>query len=223
MDLGAWWATVHGVTKSRTQLTSERILAHGAVSLLVDGFDMWRVCHIEQLLLPNLISPLTENKVQLLSHVQLFRPHGHVSLPCPSLSPRVDSNSCPLSRWCHPAISSSVTAFSSCFQSSPASGSFPMNQFFASGGQSIGASASASVLPVNIQGWFHFGLPGLISLQSKGLSRVFSNTIVQKHQFFVKHKAKGIFDYSFISSQLALIRLFLCIRLWVKFWRSSDE
>ena len=104
--------------------------------------------------------------------------------PCPSPTPGVYSNSCPLSRWCHPTISSSVIPFSSCPQSLPASGSFPMSQFFASGGQSIGVSSSASVLPMNIQGWFPLGWTGVISLQSKGLSRVFSNTTVQKHQFF---------------------------------------
>ena len=113
-------------------------------------------------------------------------PHGlqHTKLPCPSLSPRVCSKSRPLSWWCCPTISSSVTAFSSCPQSFPASGSLPMSHFFASGGRSIRASVSASVLPVNIQGWFLLGLTGLISLQSKGLLRVFSSTTVQKHQFF---------------------------------------
>ena len=105
-------------------------------------------------------------------------------LPCPSTTPRVYSNSCPLSQWCHPTNSSSVIPFSSCLQSFPASGSFPMSQFFASGDQSTGASASASVLPINIQEWFPLGWTGLISLQSKGLSRVFSNTTVQKQQFF---------------------------------------
>ena len=108
----------------------------------------------------------------------------HNRLLCPSSSPGVCSNSCPLSQWCHPTISSSVIPFSSCPQSLPASESFPMSQFFASGGQSIRASASASVLLMNIQGWFPLGLTGLISLQSKGLSRVFSSTIIQKHQFF---------------------------------------
>ena len=115
-----------------------------------------------------------------------LQPHGlqHVRPPCPSLSPRVYSNPCPLSRWCHPTISSSVTPFSSCPQSFPISESFPMSQLFASGGQSIGASASASVLPMNTQDWYPLGWTGWISLQSKGLSRVFSNTTVQKHQFF---------------------------------------
>ena len=113
-------------------------------------------------------------------------PHGlqHASLPCPSPNPRVYSNSRPLSQWCHPTISSSVVPFSSHHQSFPASGSFPMSQFFVSGGQTIGASASASVLPMNIQDCFPLGLTGLIFLQFKGLSRVFSNTTVQKHQFF---------------------------------------
>ena len=113
-------------------------------------------------------------------------PHGlqHTRPPCPSATPRTYPNSCPLSRWCHPTISSSVVPFSSCPQSLPASGSFQMSQLFASGGQSIGVSASASVLPMNIQDWFPLGLTVLISLQSQGLSRVFSNTTVQKHQFF---------------------------------------
>ena len=113
-------------------------------------------------------------------------PHAlqHTRPPCPSPTPRVYSNSCPLSQWCHPTISASVVPFSSCLQSFPASGSFQMSQYFASGGQSIGVSASASVLPVNIQDWFPLGWTGWISLLSKGLSRVFSNTTVQKHQFF---------------------------------------
>ena len=113
-------------------------------------------------------------------------PHGlqHSRLPCLSPTPRAYSNSWSLSQWCHPTISSSVVRFSSHLQSFPASVSFPMSQFFASGGQIIGASASASVLPMNIQYWFPLGLTGLTSLQSKGLSRVFSNTTVQKHQFF---------------------------------------
>ena len=115
-----------------------------------------------------------------------FRPHGlqHARLPCPSPTPKVCSNSCPSSQWCHSTTSSSVVPFSFCLQSSPASGSFPMNQIFTSGGQSIGVSASASVLPMNIQDWFPLGWTGWISLQSKGLSRVFSNNTVQKHQFF---------------------------------------
>ena len=112
--------------------------------------------------------------------------HGlqHARPPCPSPTPGVYSNSCLLSQWCHPTISSSVVPFSSCLQSFPPSGSFQASQFFASGGQSIGVSASASVLPMNIQDWFPPGWTGWISLQSKGLSRTFSYTTVQKHQFF---------------------------------------
>ena len=115
-----------------------------------------------------------------------LRPYGlqHAKLPCPSPTPRAYSYSCLSSQWCHPTISSSVVPFSSCLQFFPASESFPMSQFFTSGGQSIGASASASVLPMNIQEWFHLGLTGLISLQSKRLSRVFSNNNVQRNQFF---------------------------------------
>ena len=123
--------------------------------------------------------------IQPFSCVQLFEIHGlqHTRLPCPSLIPAVWANSCPLSWWCHPAISSSLTSFSSCPQLFPASASLPMGWLFASAGHSIGASASASVLPMNIQDWFPLGLTGLISLQSRGLSRVFCNTTVQKHQF----------------------------------------
>ena len=113
-------------------------------------------------------------------------PHGlqYARLPCPSPTLRVYSNSCPLSWWCHPTVSYSVIPISSHLQSFPASGSFPMIQFFPSGGQSIRISASASVLPMNIQDGFPLEWTGWISLQSKGLSRVFSNTTVQKHQFF---------------------------------------
>ena len=120
-----------------------------------------------------------------LSGVQLFvtpwTAAHQASLSIPN--PGAYSNSCPLSRWCHPTISTSVVPFSSCLQSFPASGSFQMSQFFASGGQSIGVSASASVLPVNTQDWFPLGLTSWISLQSKGFSTVFSKTTVQKHQF----------------------------------------
>ena len=113
-------------------------------------------------------------------------PHGlqHIRPPCPSPTPGVYPDSCPLSWWCHPTISSSVVPFSSCLQSFPASGSFKMSPFFSSGGQRTGVSASASILSVNIQDWFPLGWTGWISLQSKGLSRVFSNTTLQKHQFF---------------------------------------
>ena len=120
--------------------------------------------------------------VQLLSHVRLFATPWTARLPCPSPSSTVCSNSCRLSQWCHPTISSFVTPFSLCPQSFPVSVSFPMSWLFASGGKSIGASAS--VLPMNIQGLFPLGLSTLISLLSKGLSRIFSSTTVQTHQFF---------------------------------------
>ena len=126
------------------------------------------------------------SSIPLLSHVQLFATPWlqHARLPFPALSPRVCSNSCPLSQWYHQIISSSVIPFSSCLQSFPESGSFPMSWLFASGHQSIGTSALALVLPVNIQDWFPLGLTSLISLLSKGLSRVFSSTTIWKHQFF---------------------------------------
>ena len=112
-----------------------------------------------------------------------LRPHGlhHARPPCPSPTPRIYSNSCPSSQWCHPTISSSIVPLPSCPQSFPASGSFQMSHFFASGGKGIGVSASASVLPMNIQDSFPLGFTGLVSLQSKGLLRVFSNTTVWKH------------------------------------------
>ena len=119
------------------------------------------------------------------SCLNLLQPHGlqHAKLPCPSATLRANSNYFPSRQWCHPTISSSAIPFSSHLQSFPASGSFPMSQFFTSGSQSIEASVSTSVLPMNIQDWFPLGWTGWISLQSKGLSRVFSNTTVQKHQF----------------------------------------
>ena len=133
------------------------------------------LCHLR-----SLYSVRKECSVQFSSSVvsDSLWPHElqHARPPCPSPNPRVYSNSCPSSRWCHPTISSSVIPFSSRFQSFPTSGSFPVSQFFTSDGQSIGVSASASVLPVNIQNWFPLGLTGLISLLFKGLSRVFSNT-----------------------------------------------
>ena len=136
-------------------------------------------------------------------------PHGlqHARFPCPSTTPRVHPNSCPLSWWCYPTISSSVVPFSSCPKSFPASGSFPMSQLFTSGGQSIGVSGSTSVLPVNTQDWSPLGWTGWLSLQSKGLSRVFSKSqfksisssvlsflyspiLISIHDYFIKH----IFD-----------------------------
>ena len=124
-------------------------------------------------------SPVSQLCLTLLPHES-----QHARPPCPSPNPGVYSNSCPSSQWCHPAMLSSVAPFFSCPQSLTGSGSFPMSQLFASGGQKTGASASALVLPMNTQGWSPLGWTGWISLQSKGLSRVLANTTVQKHQFF---------------------------------------
>ena len=129
---------------------------------------------------------LASQAVQSLSHVQLFATAWteHARLPCLPPIPGACLKSCASSWWSHPTISPSVIPFSSCLQSFPASGSFQMSQFLASGGPSVGVSASTSVLPMNIQDWFPLGWTGWISLQSRGLSRVFSNTTVQKYQFF---------------------------------------
>ena len=152
-------------------------LARGALSipLLMSMSDVY---------IRSFLCPLPSSLHSVRSYS--LQPHGlqHARPPCPSPTPGVYSNSCPLSRWCHPTISSSVIPFSSSLQSFPASGSFQMSQFFTSGSQSIGVSASASVLPMNILDWFPLGWTGWISLQAMGLSRVFSNTTVQKHQFF---------------------------------------
>ena len=135
-----------------------------------------------------------------------LRPHRlqHTRIPCSSPPPGACSNSCPSSWWCHPTISSSVIPFSSPLQSFPASGSFPVSNFFPSGGQSIGASASASVLPMNILGWFPLRLTGWISLKSKELSRVFSNTTVQKHQFL----------FQILKDDAVKVLHFICQQIW---------
>ena len=159
MDRGAWKATVQRATKSQTWVK-------------------WLSMH------KSLFSVQFSHSVMSDS----LRPHGlqHVRLPCPSPIPGACTGSCPVNWWCHPIISSSVIPFSSHLQSCPATESFPVSQLFASGDHSSGASASASasVLPMNIQDWFLLGWTGWICLQSKGLSRVFSSTTVQKHQFF---------------------------------------
>ena len=150
-----------------------------------------------------------------------LHPHGlqHTRPPCPSPTPRVYSNSCPLSQWCHPTISSSVIPFSSRLQSFPASGSFPVIQFLASTGQSIGVSTSASVLPMNIQDWFPLGWTGWISLQSKGLSKVFSNTnskasilqcwalfmILLSHPYMTTGKTIALTRQTFVSKVMSLL------------------
>ena len=138
-------------------------------------------------------------------------PHGlqHARPPCPSPAPGVYSNSCPLNQWCHPTISSSVVPFSTHLQSFPASGSFPMNQFFASGGQRTGGSASTSVLPKNTQEWFPLGWIDWISLQSMWLLRVFSNTTIQKHQFFstqLSLQSSSHIHYTTTGKTIALTR-----------------
>ena len=154
------------------------------------------VCHLNCLIWWNSMMPSPslafglKSSLNVINSVQFsgsvvsnsMQPHGlqHARLPCPSPTPGACSNSCPLIRWCHPTFSSFAVPFSSCPLSFPASGSFPMSQFFTSGGQSIGGAASATVLPINIQDWFPIGWTGWISLQSKGLSRVFSNTTAQK-------------------------------------------
>ena len=149
-----------------------------------------------------------------------LRPHGlqHSRIPCPSLISGVYSNRCPSSWWCHPIISSSAVPFSSHLQSFPASGSFQVSQFFASGGQSIGVSASASVLPMNIQDWLPLGWTGWISLQSKGLSRAFFNSIVQKHlqcsaffrvqlshPYMTTGKTIALTTWTFVSKAMSLL------------------
>ena len=173
MGSGGIWATVHEIAKNRTQPSN------------------W--AHTYTVIKNRMISEISPNIWKLLlllfSHSVVFDYlwlYGlqRARLPCPPSSPRVCSNSCPLSQWCHPTISSTLVPFSSCLQSFPASGAFPVSHFFASGGQSIGISASASVLLMNIQDWFPLWLTGWIFLLSKGLARVFSNTTVQKHQFF---------------------------------------
>ena len=127
---------------------------------------------------------IVQFSLSVVSHCLWPHEPQHARHFCPSPTPGVHPNPCPLSQWCHPTMSSSLVPLSSCPQSFPASGSFPMSQFFTSSGQSIGVSASTSVLPMNTQDWFPLGWTGWISLRSKGLSRVFSNTTVQKHQFF---------------------------------------
>ena len=205
-DREVWCVGVHGVTKSQTWLstwTTTEQQIHMIISkiksnqrepwvknVINSGLRVYQLC-TQTLFREQTVNFMFfwELSVQfscsLVSHS--LRPHElqHARPPCPSPTPGVHSDSRPLSQWCHPAISSSVVPFSSCPQSLPASESFPMSQLFAWGGQSIGVSASTSVLPMNTQDWSPLGWTGWISLQSKGLARVFSSTTVQKHQFYI--------------------------------------
>ena len=206
-DREAWHTAVDGVEKSWIQLINWTPMWHIYCGfprhLNPQIYSSWLSFYVAQKDTGKTVHPNSDTRrklwihilhkigrglssVQSLSHVQLFVTpwKQHTRLSCPSPTLRACSNSCPLSQWCYPTISSTVNPVSSCLQSFTASGSFPMSQFFASGGQNIGVSASASVLPMNIQDWFPLGWTDLIPLQSKGLSRVFSNTTVQKHQFF---------------------------------------
>ena len=167
MDRGAWQATVHGVARVRHHWATKPPIIRESCVVYFQSVPFSSVqfsCSV----VSNSLRP----------HELQHRP------PCPSPPPGVHPNPCPLSRWCHPTISSSVVPFSSCLQSFPAPGSFQMSQLFAWGGQSIGVSISSSVLPMNTQDGSPLGWTGWISLQSKGLSRVFSNSTVQKHQLF---------------------------------------
>ena len=203
MDREAWRAAVHGVTRSQTRLSDWTELDWNLVTktksvhwlhlppLEVDWpqrfvFGCKSIYRITLSIFTVYLSPFSSVQFTCSVMSDSLWPHGlqHARVPCPSPTPRIYSNSCSMSQWCHPTISSSVVPFSSCLQSFPVSGSFQMSQFFASGGQSIGVSASASAPLMNIQDWFPLGLTGWISLQSKGLSRIFSRTTVQKHQFF---------------------------------------
>ena len=152
-----------------------------------------------------------------------LRPHGvlHARLSCPSLSPGVCSNSCPLSQWCHPTISFSLIPFSSCLQSFPASGSFQMIQPFASASQRIGASVSASVLPMSIQGSLLLGLTGLISLMSKGLSKVFSGTTLQKYKFFGTQKKIFFIQDIWTKTEFCCFQSLSCVWLFATTWTTA--
>ena len=188
MDRGAWWATVDGVAKvgynwAHLWGVSLDSFLENTCKLLIYAMLSQTQIHWIQTRRENSVFPSVQFSCSIMSNS--LRPHGlqHARPPCPSPTPGLYPNSCRSSRWCHPTISSSVVPFSSCLQSFPASGSFPMSQFFASGGQRTGVSASASVLPMNTRDWSPLGWTGWISAV-QGLSRVFSNTTVQKHQFF---------------------------------------
>ena len=200
MDWGAWCAAVHGVPKNRTQLsnwteteteatnTNTHTHTHTHTHMYIyrerTAIVLRRTC-VSWKRKSDFYWPfLVQFSRSVVSDTLWSHELQYTMPPCPSPTTGVHSNPCPLTQWCHPSTSSSVVPFSSCSQSFPASGSFPMSQFFASSGQSIGASASPLVLPMNTQDWSPLGWTGWI-LQSKELSRVFSNTTVQRHQFFI--------------------------------------
>ena len=198
---GAWWAAIYGVAQSWTWL--KRLSSSSSLVCISVQFSR---------------SVVSDS----------LRPHEpqHARPPCPSLTPGVHPNPCPMNQWCHPTISSSVFPFSSCPQSFPASGSFPMSQLFSSGGQSIGVSVSASVLPINTQDWSPLGWTGWISLQSKGFTRVFSNTTVQSinslvlsfldvqlsHPYMTTGKTIALARWIFIGKVISL--LLMCCLGW---------
>ena len=194
------WATVSSRSCFCWLYTASPSLATKNVINLISVLTIWWCSCVKLSLV------LLFNSVQSLSRVQLFEIHGlqHARLPCPSPTPRACPNSCPLSQWCHPPISSSVILFSSCLQSFPASGSFPFSQFFASGGQSIGVSASTSVLPMNIQDWLPLGwmvgspcspgdsqesspTPQFKSINSSALTFLYSPTLTSIHDYWKNH------------------------------------
>ena len=185
-DGGAWWAAVYGVAQSRTRLKQRRSSSSKQLTYIHtrQGSDNpFLDSHNAQY---SSIPPFSSFQFSCSVLSDSLQPHElqHARSPCLSPTPGVHSDSHPSSQWCHPAISSSVVPFSSCPQSLPASESFPMSQLFAWSGQSTGVSASASFLPKNTQGWSPLEWTGWISLQSKGLSGIFSNITTQKHQFF---------------------------------------
>ena len=186
-DREAWCAVVHGVTNSQTWLSKRTTTGPWPLAGILARKYRTGKNTVGKLWLVHCWRLRSQESVQFRCSVvsDSLRHHEpqHARPPCPSPTPGVHPNPCPLSQWCHPTISSSVIPFSSYSQSLPASGSFQMSQLFASGGQSIGVSASTSVLPMNTQDQSPLAWTGWISLQSKGLSRVFSNTTVQKHHF----------------------------------------
>ena len=184
----AWHATVYGVTKSQTWLSDKQQQWQWLLCVYIVSFKTRKFGQISNDISFQFWASLIQwfRSVQSLSCVWLLWPYGLqlARFHCPSPIPRASSNSCSSGRWCHPTISSSVIPFTSHLQSFPASGSFQMSQFFASGDLSIGVSASVSLLTMNTQDWYPLGRTGWISSQSKGLSRAFCNTTVQKHWFF---------------------------------------